>query len=184
MPLNDKEIRPFLIDFINKKNREFNKVIEELPVCFGNAIADVVSSTNKTLHCFEIKGETDSISRIQHQALYYNQAFKKISLVTTTNHVNYAFNAIPQYWGILLAEYNKDNKIIFKQVRKATSNPKFSKEIALHTLWKDELLYIAQKENIKVSPKTNKTQLANIVSSSLTNNYINYYIASIVSARY
>ena len=183
MPLNDREIRPSLINYLNNAHMKPIGVIQELPICFGNAIADVVSINNKTLHCYEIKGETDSISRIQHQALYYNQSFRKITLVTTTNHINYALNSIPECWGIILVEYKNNNSVSFKNLRKASNNPVFSKEKALQTLWKDELLSIAEKENIKVSTKMNKNSISSVVSSLLSTDYIGRYISSIISSR-
>ena len=94
MPLNDKQIRPFLVNFLNSAVNKPQKVMEELSVCYGDAIADVVAVYN-TLHCFEIKGETDTIQRIQHQGQFYNKSFLKITLVTTENHLNYALKSIP-----------------------------------------------------------------------------------------
>ena len=81
MPLNDKEIRPNFINFLNTCSNKPNKVIEELPVSYGSAIADVVGIYN-TLHCYEIKGETDTVQRIQKQGEFYNKSFPLITLVT------------------------------------------------------------------------------------------------------
>ena len=89
MPLNDKEIRPNFINFLNTCSNKPNKVIEELPVSYGSAIADVVGIYN-TLHCYEIKGETDTVQRIQKQGEFYNKSFQLITLVTTANHLEYA----------------------------------------------------------------------------------------------
>lgn len=183
MPLNDKEIRPNLVSYLKQMYYKPLKVVEELPVCFGNAIADVVSINSRNLHCYEIKGETDSISRVTHQAVFYNQSFRKITLVTTNNHVRYAYNIIPEYWGIILVKTDKNGDISFKYLRKAQNNPYFSKEKALQTLWRDELLTIAQKENIHIPTKTNKTTITHIVSSILSYDYVNKYITSLVSQR-
>lgn len=35
-------------------------------MCYGDAIADVVAD-DKFLHCYEIKGGTDTVQRIHHQ---------------------------------------------------------------------------------------------------------------------
>ena len=182
MPLNDSEIRPTLISFLNNSKKKTDVVIEELPVCFGNAIADIVF-VDKSFHCYEIKGETDSISRIHHQALFYNQSFQNISLVTTSNHIKYASCNVPPYWGIIVAELAENNMIKLKRIRKASSNPCFSKEKALQTLWKDEMLCIADREGLSVSKKMSKTSLSSILSSSLSKTKTIEYISSLICER-
>ena len=85
MPLNDKEIRPNFINFLNTCSNKPNKVIEELPVSYGSAIADVVGIYN-TLHCYEIKGETDTVQRIQKQGEFYNIFSKRLNSYLTKNN--------------------------------------------------------------------------------------------------
>jgi conserved hypothetical protein len=170
MPLNDKQIRPFLINFLNSSVNKPQKVMEELSVCYGDAIADVVAIYN-ILHCFEIKGETDSIHRIQHQGQFYNKSFLKITLVTTKNHLNSALKLTPDYWGILLAA-NSNHGAVFKKIRPPKKNPEFSKEEALHTLWKDELLDISKKKDIPVKAKMSKKVISHILSENLSDNFV------------
>lgn len=170
MPLNDKQIRPFLVNFLNSAVNKPQKVMEELSVCYGDAIADVVAVYN-TLHCFEIKGETDTIQRIQHQGQFYNKSFLKITLVTTENHLNYALKSIPEYWGILLATKSEQGAV-FKKIRNPKRNPEFSKEEALHTLWKEELLDISKKKDIPLKTKMNKKVISHILSENLSDNFI------------
>jgi hypothetical protein len=181
MPLNDEQIRPYLINFLKSASVKPQKVIEELPVSYGNAVADVVA-VYKTLHCFEIKGETDTVQRIKHQGQFYNTSFLKITLVTTENHLDYAVNSAPSYWGILLAKA-ENGKTIFRYIRKAGLNPNFSKEEALHTLWKDELLKISQTKQIAVKEKMNKRLLSQILSEKLSTNFIAYSISNTIKNR-
>lgn len=60
--LNDKELREALKDWLFRKSMKPKKIIEELSVNNGLAIADVVA-IYKDLHCFEIKGDNDKIER-------------------------------------------------------------------------------------------------------------------------
>lgn len=181
MPLNDKQIRPFLVNFLNSAVNKPQKVMEELSVCYGDAIADVVAVYN-TLHCFEIKGETDTIQRIQHQGQFYNKSFLKITLVTTENHLNYALKSIPEYWGILLAT-KSDQGAVFKKIRNPKKNPEFSKEEALHTLWKEELLAISREKKISVKERMSKKVISQILSDSLTDNFIAKSISCSIQKR-
>ena len=181
MPLNDKEIRPNLIKFLNTCSNKPNKVIEELPVSYGSAIADVVGVYN-TLHCFEIKGETDTVQRIQKQGEFYNKSLPRITLVTTNNHLEYALKSAPYYWGIILAKSENGNTT-FSIIRDASQNPDFSGEEALHTLWKDELLSIPQKSNLPIKEKMSKRTLSEILSKNLSESYIAEYICSTINNR-
>ncbi|WP_155763523.1 sce7726 family protein [Pantoea agglomerans] len=96
--LNDRAIRETLVrSLINKKNRP-QRIIHELSVSNGNAIADVVAIYRES-HCFEIKGEGDKIERLKTQGKYYNAAFRKITLVTTEKHGRKALKHTPSFWG-------------------------------------------------------------------------------------
>lgn len=139
--LRDKEIRSALVDHLMKRSPKPARVIEELTIDNGNAIADVVACYRE-MHCYEIKGETDNVRRILLQSEFYSRSFPKLTLVTTENHVRWAMDKIPSYWGIILATPVKDRTIL-RYVRKAGTNPKFSKKDALLMLWKAELTAIA-----------------------------------------
>ena len=181
MPLNDKQIRPFLINYLNNAENKPQKVMEELSVCYGDAIADVVTADN-ILHCYEIKGETDTVQRIQQQGQFYNKSFVKITLVTTENHLEYAMKSAPAFWGIILASPS-DNETVFTIKRTPQENPNFSGEEALHTLWKNELLAISKEKNIPVKEKMSKRAISQILAENLPNEVIANYISNSVQHR-
>src|SRR5574340_288555 len=101
MTLSDKVIRKSLIEFIRNRKPSPSAIIEELRLHNGNAIADVVA-IYQNAHCYEIKGESDTLNRISRQAEYYNTTFSRITLVTTSNHVSNALKMIPEFWGVLV----------------------------------------------------------------------------------
>lgn len=181
MPLNDKQIRPFLINYLNNAENKPHKVMEELSVCYGDAIADVVTADD-ILHCYEIKGETDTVQRIQHQGPFYNKSFLKITLVTTENHIDYALKSAPAFWGIILAS-SADNKTVFTIKRQPKDNPDFSGEEALHTLWKNELLAISKEQNIPVKKKMSKRAISQVLAENLSNDFIAESISKSVQKR-
>ncbi|TGM99676.1 sce7726 family protein [Leptospira yasudae] len=142
MKLNDKLIRKELKAYLLGKKVTRKYLVEELSVHNGNAIADVVS-LKKVLHCYEIKGETDNLRRLQNQKVYYDTTFPFMTLVTTQNHLKSAYYEVPLHWGILEVKYT-NNKVKFKNIRKASNNFNRSADKALLMLWKSELqnLYI------------------------------------------
>lgn len=151
MRLNDKEIRFALLNRLNRQKTKPRAIIEELRVNNGNAIADVVA-LYKEAHCYEIKGENDKIERISQQGSFYNTSFRKITLVTTENHLKKAIALAPFEWGIMIASY-KYNNIIFRNIRASRSNSAFNKELATQTLWKSEMLEILDEEKHKRKPR-------------------------------
>lgn len=164
--LNDKELRGALIEWLYKKSIKPKKIIEELPVNNGFAIADVVAIYNE-MHCFEIKGENDKIERILKQGESYNLSFRKITLVTTTKHQEKALALAPSHWGILIAKPYKE-EIKFTYIRKSKSNVNFNPIVALTTLWKSEMLEILNKENISILSKDkNRDTISLRISSEL-----------------
>lgn len=174
--LNDLAIRERLKCYLEKLPTKPRAIVEELHVHKGNAIADVVAIYSEP-HCFEIKGETDNINRLHVQGKFYDLAFKKISLVTTENHLKKALKIIPEHWGILIVS-SDEKKIKIINYRKAVSNPFFVKEIALLTLWKQEMLDVISNNDIELPKKINKQELVFELASNLTLKKVNTEIAN------
>ena len=162
--LNDKELREALIQWLYRKSVKPKKIVEELSVNNGFAIADVVA-IYKEMHCFEIKGDNDKIERILKQGMSYNLSFRKITLVTTLRHRDKAVSISPPFWGIIIAR--EINGIIkFNYERKCKENKNFSPVVALATLWKSEMLEILDKEKIHL---LNKDKTRDMISLRISN---------------
>lgn len=178
--LNDIDIRVDLINFLNKYKPK--KIIEELRVHNGNAIADVVT-INNVLHCYEIKGDNDSISRVLIQAEFYNKTFPKITLVTTEYHFNNAFLKIPSFWGIIICRSTK-NGLVFTYKRKSKNNPLLDKKLALLTLWKKELEEIGQNFlQKKINKNSSREFYASEISKVITINDLSNSISKSIENR-
>ncbi len=150
-------------------------------MCNGNAIADVVA-VYKTMHCYEIKGETDSINRIVRQSHFYDQAFPKITLITTTNHLRRAENITPKHWGIMLANPSYNGSAILKHVRGATRNPFYLPEIALLSLWRSELMQFPVTTTASIE-RMNKQKIAKLIATSSPTSVINESVGLALSTR-
>ncbi|EAZ72336.1 TPA: sce7726 family protein [Vibrio cholerae O1] len=172
MILNDKTIRKAFISKLNRMSPKPKKVIEELSVANGCAIADIVS-INKTMHCYEIKGETDKIERAIKQAKHYNLAFNKVTLITTSNHLDKALKLIPSHWGIIETVYSeKEGRVKFRYHRKAKKNISMDTYVAVQTLWKSEMLKISELLGLSfLSKNKNRDFIANKISSE-KNKYV------------
>lgn len=177
MALNDQKIRSALKSKLQAQAFKPRDVIEELQVCNGNAIADLVA-LYKEAHCYEIKGSGDKIERILTQGQYYNYAFRKITLVTTENHIGKALSICPACWGVMVAFESRSKGIKIRHVRGAKINPDFCKKVAALTLWKSEMLSILKEERYKrktrdflaqlISTNMRKAELSSVICESLT----------------
>ncbi|RDK06878.1 hypothetical protein DN412_29210 [Cupriavidus lacunae] len=164
--LRDREIREALRHHLARRMPAPVRVIEELGVHNGNAKADLVA-VYREMHCFEIKGATDSIQRLTRQASYFDQTFPKVSLVTTENHLTWCLRNLPPYWGIIVAT-RKRHGIALRYVRAALSSPRFVKQKALMMLWKAELTSIAtDTAKIPVKSAYTREDLAAHLSQAL-----------------
>ena len=166
MILRDLEIRTALHRHLMSRNPQPTRLIDEVSIHNGNAIADVVAFYDE-MHCFEIKGETDNVRRIKKQGAYYNEAFPKISIVTTENHLQWCIANTPSFWGIMVA-YLDEETVRIRYVRAIQHNPLVDKKKALMTLWRAELLNIAlNNQNIKIKKHYDRDDIAIEISKVL-----------------
>ena len=182
MILNDKKIRGELKAFLSRRSPAPRAIIDELHVSNGNAIADVVG-IYKYLHCFEIKGQNDSLDRVNRQASYYNKSFRKITLVTTTNHLKKAERVVPEFWGIVSVRL-ENGGVAFNYHRRANINPFFNKAEALMALWKNELFDFAEsyeEEGLKKS--FNRRDLADFIAKFSRDNIVHEKIGNFLIER-
>jgi len=173
--LNDKNIRSAFIPRLLRSKNKPKAIFEELRVHNGNAIADIVS-IHKEAHCYEIKGQGDKIERAIAQGEYYDQAFRKITLITTSKQLKRAVNMLPSHWGIIEAK-EVNHSIVFTYVRPAKKNLLFNKRAALLTLWKAELLNLTVEITSDKLDKSSRQQLTDMLSKHLSKQQASDYIS-------
>ncbi|KAA0982166.1 hypothetical protein B0E42_10325 [Pseudomonas sp. A25(2017)] len=165
--LRDKEIRYALVDHLIRRSPKPARVLEELTIDNGNAIADVVACYRE-MHCYEIKGQTDNVRRLLAQSEFYSQSFPKLTLVTTENHMKWAAAHAPEHWGLMLAKMQRD-RVVLSYIRKAGTNPSFCKQKALLMLWKAELTAIANAHpQVLVKKSFTRADIATAISMRVT----------------
>lgn len=180
--LNDQAIRQALIAKFEQSGLAAFEIMQELHVCGSSAIADVVTLREEA-HCYEIKGETDKVARILEQGIHYNKAFRRITLVTTENHLAKAISIAPPYWGIMLARISSNGDVVLRQVRKDKINPEFEPSIALYALWKDELLQLIESPKPK-DMRRNRADLSAMIAENNKKLEISKRIAAILGCRH
>jgi len=156
-------------------------VLEELHVDFGKAIADLVALFDSA-HCFEIKGSTDKVERVLAQEQVFSRAFLRLTLVTTSNHVDWAKRYVPSYWGIVVASH-RSGRVILSRLRPSGQSPNFSKEISLRTMWRPELVELASRLAVPFGAKDNKIALAEKIAAVLSKRTTAQHVSATLKAR-
>jgi hypothetical protein len=165
--LRDKEIRNALVDHLMKRSPKPARVLEELTIDNGNAIADVVACYRE-MHCYEIKGQTDNVRRLLAQSEFYSKSFPRLTLVTTENHIKWAAAHAPEHWGLMLAKEQR-GRVMLSYVRKAGTNSSFCKKKALLMLWKAELTAIANAHpQVSLKKSFTRADIATAISMGVT----------------
>ena len=110
-------------------------LIPELGVDHGTARIDL-ASVDDTLDGFEIKSRGDDLRRLPRQVAAYGLVFDRLSLVVDPDHLDSAQLAIPDWWGILVANSTMGSVSV---ARAAGWNPSPEPLAVASLLWSDEL---------------------------------------------
>lgn len=163
--LFDVDIREALKKHLMAKSLVPKRLIDELSVHNGNARADLVA-LYEYAHCFEIKSDKDTLSRLCRQVSYYDFTFKKNTLVTTEKFVEKAKALIPEYWGLWVAKTNSESDVKIYNYRAAKVNKNWLPEKALLTLWKSELFKLDSQVSSDIASKSSsRAELANKIAN-------------------
>ena len=166
--LNDSLIRT---EFVRKHIKDRSIVFHELAVKRGVAIADIVT-VNSFAHCYEIKSDVDSLSRLPSQVNSFSDVFKKVTLITTFKHLTKSQYIIPSWWGVVVARKVKE-EVVFNYVRKSKMNPKDTSADLLKILWNDELRSILSSRDIPFKKGFNRDELVNVILKNSSSKFIN-----------
>lgn len=176
--LNDKLIRT---EFAKKHIRGSSIIFHELAVKRGIAIADIVV-VNSSAHCYEIKSDVDSLSRLPSQVVSFSDVFQKVTLITTAKHFSKAQSLIPFWWGIILAKEFK-GEVIFNYIRKSTKNKRDTSSDLLKILWNDELKNILLSRGIPFNKNSNRDELVDLIIKNSSSKIINSMFSAKMNER-
>ena len=94
--MNDPEIRARLYPLL-----QGGVHIDELPT--GSTRADVVHVTEHFMHGYEVKGDGDTLQRVENQLRCYAEVYDFVTFVVTEKHLAKLLPRLPAWVGILVA---------------------------------------------------------------------------------
>lgn len=119
--IGDPDIRQLARPLIR---REFPGclLLDEIPLANGKVIADLFAFAGEQLHGFEIKSQKDRLNRLPLQIQLYGELFDRVTIFTTTNHLDLVRQAVPSWWGVYVAEWKQG--LGLRNVQMGSLNPR------------------------------------------------------------
>ena len=94
--MNDPEIRARLYPLLTG-----GVYIDELPT--GTTRADVVHVTEAFMHGYEVKGDGDTLQRVENQLRCYAEVYDFVTFIVTEKHLPKLLPRLPEWVGVLVA---------------------------------------------------------------------------------
>lgn len=143
--MRDLDIRLALITHLQHEYAGESDMLiaEEVNVRQGLSRADLVV-VNSRLHCYEIKSQVDTLSRLAGQLEDYRCVFEQVSVVIGLKHLTRVLLELPSWCGILLA-HRVAGEVEIEPFREASSNLHRDAYALAQLLWRDEALDILER---------------------------------------
>lgn len=149
---NDKIIRRALQDFLHEdlvryRRRGYSaEIIEELGVQHGTARIDF-AVINGVMHGYEIKSDCDTLERLPEQVREFNTVFDRLTIVVGKRHLYQAMHIVPDWWGIMIAKFDNNNRLVLQMIREPDRNSEQAGLSIARLLWRKEALQILEERN-------------------------------------
>lgn len=162
--MHDQDIRTILHSYLSEQNKSIKDtiIVDELNVKNGLARIDV-AVINGSIHGYEIKSEVDTLNRLSNQIEHYNSSLEKITIAVNSNHKEKVFDTVPEWWGVI--EVNENYKVL--ELRKPKENPLLKISDLLLFLWKDEMIKILEKYEVKYKKSSNRRALIETMTQNI-----------------
>lgn len=167
--LNQSDI---LINELGFWNKDPNSTID-------NSFRADLALANGRLVGFEIKSEKDSLKRWASQMVAYNNVFDEVWLCVHGKHLEGVLSTTNKHIGILLIDDYKSLAV----VRPATTNNNNNIYDLSGLLWREELNFLAKIHNIKISSRTTKNEMREILANHLSIDTVRDYVLKQIKIR-
>jgi hypothetical protein len=146
--LKDSDIRKVLMEQLLDEygGDPDTKIVNEMGILHGQTRVDI-AVINGILHGYEIKSESDTLSRLPSQMDDYNKVFDRVTIVVSSKYLDEVRKMIPKWWGIIVVG-NKHGRPVLRKVRKGRRNKNVDPYSVSHLLWKDEAIEILKEKGL------------------------------------
>lgn len=89
---------------------------------------------------YELKGDLDSLYRLPRQMEVYSGVFSLCTLVVSPKHLSRARDILRPGWGLAVVSRAPDDRLEYRQVRRAREMRSVKARALVTLLWRDEML--------------------------------------------
>jgi hypothetical protein len=107
-----------------------------------------VAVVNGSLHGFEIKSDSDSLTRLAGQVEQYCRVFDFVTLICGQKLFSAARKIVPGWWGLRLARI-ENGMVTLTEIRRPKQNASQDEAALARMLWKDEALRCLRRNGYK-----------------------------------
>lgn len=144
--MREQAIKQALARHIAARRQDLPLLLEEVDIQGGQSRADLVDVEH--LHCYEIKSDGDSLSRLLSQGARYAMTFDRVTLVSAARHLEKALDIVPEWWGVMVIPENERGG--FRAVRRAQANRDQEPAMLASVLTREECLdLLARRDDLK-----------------------------------
>lgn len=180
----DKTIRTVLGSFVRQEHPFAPEplYVEEFALFGGQTRADVAFFCNLS-HGYEIKGESDTLARLPGQVDAYNAVFERATLVSAPCHLTDAAAMIPDWWGIIKAEWTSGS-VVLTRIRESRPNPEPKSDAIAALLWRGEALRLLASLGLDTGVRTKPVSaLVDRLAESVAPDRLAEYVRQALRAR-
>jgi len=156
--MNDPEIRarlyPLLLGGV---------VIDELPT--GTTRADVVHITDAFMHGYEVKGDGDTLQRVENQLRCYAEVYDFVTFIVTEKHLAKLLPRLPEWVGVLVAPADD---LGLREHRPAGYNATVQRAPLAALLWVEEIKQFLLARGLAGASTLRQREIANYLRTSQT----------------
>lgn len=142
-----------------------SKVVDELELPVTGTRIDV-AVINGSFHGFEIKGASDTLSRLQYQIEGYTKVFDYLAVVSEKKYLDKIIELVPE-WVSVIECVNDNGYISLSEVQHGSRNIDTNPFFQAKMLWKEEMINLLSNHNIKFR-KSDRTWL---LCEAIVNNF-------------
>jgi len=165
----EKEIKDICLTKIFPKvlkNKVFN-VKEEYEIMDAQSRVDLAVFTKERSYGFEIKGSSDSTTRLKSQVKNYDYIFDYNCVVIERKHLSNVLAILPIHWGIFIVSQDK-----VELYKKPELNKSVSKENVIRLIFKNYLKSMLVSSGITVEENSSLRKVRKLAKSFLNLNDI------------
>lgn len=156
--MNDPEIRarlyPLLLGGV---------VIDELPT--GTTRADVVHITDAFMHGYEVKGDGDTLQRVENQLRCYAEVYDFVTFIVTEKHLAKLLLRLPEWVGVLVAP---TDDLGLREHRPAGYNATVQRAPLAALLWVEEIKQFLLARGLAGASTLRQREVANFLRTTQT----------------